>query len=503
MNWKIFSKTYNRGWKKSTSLLILAFLIANLFPIQPSLAATRQIAFPVIGLSRYSNDFGAPRTGRTHEGNDIFGVKGQPLVAAVDGSIRYVPFPEPAWGYSVTLEDEDGYRYNYYHINNDNPGTDDGQGGGMFAYAPETENQQPVIAGQVIGYMGDSGNAEGTPPHLHFEIRSPDGEPINPFESLNAATRLNQAMITPVRDDELLPFGLLSGGASIALGDVSGRDGIEIIAGAGQGGGPQVRIFDLNKTLIGQFFAFETTFRGGIDTATGDINGDGQEEIIVGAGPGREPEVRIFNLAGEQLFSFMAYPETFRGGVQVSTVDIKGDGISEIITGTGPGGGPQVRIFDASGILQGQFFAFAASFRGGVNVAGISATGDQPAYVVTAASRGGGPHIRVFDTKGNLQNQFFAYGTDFRGGVKVAAADVIGNDGQPEIITVPQSAGGANFRQFSLEGQLDGTQTAFEEWWRGGYDIAASTNDLRVVSVGGRRTSIRNLISPSDFSNDY
>ena len=85
----------------------------------------------------------------------------------------------------------------------------------------------------------------------------------------------------------------------------------------------------------------------------------------------------------------------------------------------------------------------------------------------------------------------------------MAAADVIGNDGQPEIITVPQSAGGANFRQFSLEGQLDGTQTAFEEWWRGGYDIAASTNDLRVVSVGGRRTSIRNLISPSDFSNDY
>lgn len=470
-------------------VLVLTFLVCI-----PSTAhaETRPIIFPVIGSVRYSNDFGAPRSGgRTHEGNDLLGFKGQQLISAVDGTIRYVAYPEPYWGYSITLRDTEGYTYNYYHVNDDTPGTDDGLGGGMHAYAPDADDGRPVVAGQLIGYMGDSGNAESTTPHLHFEIRRPDGTPINPYDSLNAATRFARPAIHPQASDELLPFGQFIGGASIDYGDVSPVEGIELVAGAGRGGGPHVRIFDEQGTLLGQFFAFEQGFRGGVEIATGDIDADGVDEIIVGAGPGRDPAVRMFDNVGTQLAEFIAYPLAFRGGVRVAAADLDNDGITEIITGTGPGGGPQVRVFAPDGRVITQFFAYATTFRGGVEVAATPAGPYTGSAIVTGAGRGGGPHVRIFDKYGVLTGHFFAYAEGFRGGIKVDVADVEGFDELPEVITVPASGGGAHVRLFSLQGNPVDNFTAYEEWWRGGYDIAGSENSLRIVSVGGRRTSIR------------
>lgn len=136
------------------------------------------IVFPVAGKCSFTDTFGAPRDGgkRKHEGLDIMADKMTPILAVVDGTVGWLcdgtqtstanGFPY----YQLMLHGDDGNDYFYLHINNDNPGTDDGMGGPEHAYAPGIVNGVRVTAGQVIAYVGDSSNAEDTAPHLHFEI---------------------------------------------------------------------------------------------------------------------------------------------------------------------------------------------------------------------------------------------------------------------------------------------------------------------------------------------
>lgn len=165
------------------TLLVLALLLPNAV-----FAETRIITFPVQGTFSFRDDYGEPRGDgtRAHEGIDIVAAKMTPLVAAVDGTVTFVAIPQASWGYSVTIRDSAGYTYRYLHMNNDTPGTDDGAGGEAHAYAPEIRRGATVTRGQLIGWVGDSGNAESTVSHLHFEIRSPNGN-INPYDSLYAA----------------------------------------------------------------------------------------------------------------------------------------------------------------------------------------------------------------------------------------------------------------------------------------------------------------------------
>lgn len=146
---------------------------------------SRPITFPVAGPVVYYEDFGACRGGpacpRHHEGNDVLGVRLQPLRATVDGHVtKFIHGALP--GNGIAIADADGWVYVYLHLNDD-PVTADGA---VWTYAPGITVGTEVKAGQLIGYLGDSGNAEGTP-HLHFEIRRPDGLPIDPRASLLAA----------------------------------------------------------------------------------------------------------------------------------------------------------------------------------------------------------------------------------------------------------------------------------------------------------------------------
>jgi hypothetical protein len=150
----------------------------------------RTIAFPVLGPVQYSNDWGQCRAGcaRRHEGTDLIGVRMQPLLAAVDGTITRIRHENVGTaGTTITVTGADGWYYNYFHLNNDTPGTDDGAAGHEWQVPPHLTVGSRVRAGQVIAYMGDSGNAEGSVPHLHFEIRTPDRIPVNPYHSLVAA----------------------------------------------------------------------------------------------------------------------------------------------------------------------------------------------------------------------------------------------------------------------------------------------------------------------------
>jgi hypothetical protein len=151
----------------------------------------RPIHFPVEGKVSFIDSFGAPRAGGTHQGQDLMGTKLQHELAARDGTITWVKTAGAGatsnGGNMLILRDSEGWEYWYIHINNDTPGTDDGLNPPEWMFAPGIAKGSKVVAGQFLAYMGDSGDAETTAPHLHFEIHSPDGTPINPYESLLAA----------------------------------------------------------------------------------------------------------------------------------------------------------------------------------------------------------------------------------------------------------------------------------------------------------------------------
>jgi uncharacterized repeat protein (TIGR01451 family) len=250
-----------------------------------------------------------------------------------------------------------------------------------------------------------------------------------------------------------------TGGVFVACRDLTGDGIAEFVTGAGPGGGPHVRVLSAAGgvvTELGGFFAYDPAFTGGVSVAAGDVTGDGVGELITGAGPGGGPHVRVLSFAGglSELAGFFAYDPAFTGGVSVAVGDLTGDGIGELITGAGPGGGPHVRVLTLAGGLSevAGFFAYDPAFTGGVTVAAGDLTGDGVAELITGAGPGGGPHVRVWSLAGGTPIEiggFFAYDPAFTGGVSVAAGDVTG-DGIAELITGAGPGGGPHVRVWSV-----------------------------------------------------
>lgn len=168
---------------------LFSFLFIFLFPHTAFAADIVDITFPV-GSSdvTFSDDFDSPRSGgRVHEAIDIMADKMTPILAAQDGRVTFAPMEEPSYGYMLTIRGSDGYTYTYIHINNDTPGTDDGDGGPEYAYVDGIEEGERVERGEHIAWVGDSGNAEDIGSHLHFVMEDEDGVAFNPYESLVAA----------------------------------------------------------------------------------------------------------------------------------------------------------------------------------------------------------------------------------------------------------------------------------------------------------------------------
>ena len=164
--------------------------------------------------------------------------------------------------------------------------------------------------------------------------------------------------------------GKFKGELSMAVADLNGDGTKEIITGAGAGGGPHVRIFNnQGKMLTGGFFAYDKNFRGGVKIAVMDLNGDGTKEIITGAGAGGGPHVRVFDRDGRNLTAgFMAYDKSFKGGVSLTTGDVNGDGEKEIITIPTTKIAPEVKVYSKDGKLLKSFLAYNSTFSSGLRV---------------------------------------------------------------------------------------------------------------------------------------
>ncbi len=167
--------------------IVPILLLALLFPRLAAAEEIVDIAFPVAGDVSFSDDYLDARAGHTHHAIDILADKLTQIVAADDGRITFAPMDEPSYGYMLKVDGDSGYSFAYIHINNDTPGTDDGEGGPENAYAPGIEEGVRVERGDHIAWVGDSGNAESTASHLHFEMEDSDGQAVNPYPSLVAA----------------------------------------------------------------------------------------------------------------------------------------------------------------------------------------------------------------------------------------------------------------------------------------------------------------------------
>ena len=242
-----------------------------------------------------------------------------------------------------------------------------------------------------------------------------------------------------------------TGGVRIATGDVNNDGIVDVITAPGAGGGPHIRVFSgATGAVLGEFFAYEPSFLGGVHVASADVNGDGFDDIITGPGAGAPPLVRVFSGATGQLIDeFLAYAGGFQGGVNVAAGYVNNDQFAEVITGAGPGGGPHVRIFNGfDGVVIGEFFAYDPAFTGGVFVASGDFNGDSFWDVVTGAGSGGGPHVKVFSGfDASVLASFFAYAPTFSGGVRVGTVNTDG-DIFADIVTGPGFGGGPLVRVF-------------------------------------------------------
>jgi hypothetical protein len=180
--------TSHRTTTRGTLLLALVLLT---LASRAGAATPAKIVFPVLGPTTYIDDFGAPRGGGAHQGIDIMAPKRALALAAEAGKVEFWTSSHNA-GCMLYLHGASGTDYYYIHLNNDRTSRNDNRGRCVAgtAYAKDLKDGAKVVAGQPVGYVGDSGDADGIHPHLHFELHPGRNGAVDAYPWLQRASHL-------------------------------------------------------------------------------------------------------------------------------------------------------------------------------------------------------------------------------------------------------------------------------------------------------------------------
>ncbi|MFO0849683.1 MAG: FG-GAP-like repeat-containing protein [Gemmataceae bacterium] len=238
----------------------------------------------------------------------------------------------------------------------------------------------------------------GRPLTFHA-LRGTDGKDVKSFDAFEAS---------------------FTGGGFVTTADLNGDGYAEVIVSPDVGGGPRVRVFSgADGSVLADFFGIDDpAFRGGCRVGTGDVNGDGRADLIVSAGFGGGPRLALFDGAAlatgtvsRLVADFFAFEDTLRNGAFVTGGDVSGDGFCDLVIGAGPGGGPRVRVVDGKAVmaqgttaaLQNQiadFFAGDTSSRAGVRVGVTNRRNDGVMDTVVSGGFGAGPRVNIYPAGG-------------------------------------------------------------------------------------------------------
>ena len=275
--------------------------------------------------------------------------------------------------------------------------------------------------------------------------------PLPPAKVFDGAT-------TSTAKRTITTFGRFDvGGANVALGELTGDVGQEIVLGEGLGKEPRVHVFRGDGALVSSFLAYTKAFNRGVNVAVGDFNNDNSREIVTGPGFGGGPHIRVWNRDGKELFlenGFKAYDAAFRGGISVAAADVDGDGSDEIITGPGPSGGPHIKAFRPDGTLVLEFFAFDPGMSQGISVVGGDFNGDGQDEIAVARQGAGQSEVRVYRFVSGVPELAITFSgsvPEYASGVELSAGDANG-DGRTDIIVSQQA--GTDVRAYTMGGIL-------------------------------------------------
>jgi hypothetical protein len=177
--------------RRTTALGVILATFVAISAAQARGRVPSPIVFPLLGEVSYTDDFGQPRPGGPHQGNDLVAPRKAIAVAAESGKVVFWT-TSPGAGCMLYLYGDSGTNYEYIHLNNDVGAGNDNKGSCVAgtAYAPGLVDGARVAAGDPVGFVGDSGDANGIHPHLHFEVHPRGGKAVSPYPFLQKAQHL-------------------------------------------------------------------------------------------------------------------------------------------------------------------------------------------------------------------------------------------------------------------------------------------------------------------------